>query len=234
MTRWLVIISLVLAGSCAMSHADPANYQRALANVLVHEGGYSNHPNDPGGRTLNGVTQARYDAFRRDHDLPIRQLTPALLKDKTWPQERAAIYRIYYADVIEFDALPRGLDYTTFDYAVHSGHGRAGKVLRCVLVVSMPVDECVRISRTWTITDAIIEALKQADVKHIIREVNDERRRFVRRLSTYAHFGRGWERRIDSVQPISLIMTTGGRADTFGLRPAFGPGKAIDPDEVVP
>ncbi|MBZ9653563.1 glycosyl hydrolase 108 family protein [Phyllobacterium lublinensis] len=38
-----------------------AKFSSALANVLVHEGGYSNHPKDPGGATMWGVTQRVYD-----------------------------------------------------------------------------------------------------------------------------------------------------------------------------
>jgi len=33
------------------------NFERSLALVLQHEGGYVNHPSDPGGRTNLGVTQ---------------------------------------------------------------------------------------------------------------------------------------------------------------------------------
>ncbi len=225
---------LLLLASCVVANTDPRNYDRSLANVLVHEGGYSNHPADPGRATLQGVTQARYDEFRRDHGLATRAITPALLKDKVWPAERDAIYRIYYADEIRFDDLPRGLDYTVFDYAVNSGPGRAGKVLRCVVQVAMAVDDCVRATRAWQVTDPIIEALKQADIKHVIREVNDERRRFVRRLRTYGVFGTGWERRIASVRAISIIMSGGMRADSYGLRPMPGYGKALEEDEVMP
>lgn len=234
MKRAILFAVLLLLACCVVAHSDARNYDRALANVLVHEGGFSNHPADPGKATLQGITQARYDQFREEHGLRTRVLVPGLLKDATWPAERAAIYKVYYADEIRFDELPRGLDYAVFDYAVNSGPGRAGKVLRCVLQVAHPVDECVRISRTWTVTDPIIEALQQADVKHVIREVYDERRRFIRRLSTYKTFGKGWERRLNSGQPIALIMTTGARADSFALRPELGPGKAEEADEVAP
>ena len=32
-----------------------ASYDEALRRVLVHEGGYSNHPSDPGGPTNFGI-----------------------------------------------------------------------------------------------------------------------------------------------------------------------------------
>ncbi|WP_431322213.1 glycosyl hydrolase 108 family protein [Rhizobium sp. YTU87027] len=40
-------------------------FTRSLSKVLVHEGGYSNHPEDPGGATMKGVTQRVYDEYRR-------------------------------------------------------------------------------------------------------------------------------------------------------------------------
>jgi hypothetical protein len=41
------------------------SFPAALAATLQYEGGYSNHPKDPGGATMRGVTQRVYDAWRR-------------------------------------------------------------------------------------------------------------------------------------------------------------------------
>ena len=40
------------------------NFQACLAFTLKYEGGRSNDPHDPGGPTMEGVTQATYDAYR--------------------------------------------------------------------------------------------------------------------------------------------------------------------------
>ncbi len=37
----------------------------SLDKLLVHEGGYVNHPKDPGGPTNKGVTQRVYEAYRK-------------------------------------------------------------------------------------------------------------------------------------------------------------------------
>ena len=39
-------------------------FDTALAFALRWEGGYVNHPADPGGATNKGVTQRAYDAWR--------------------------------------------------------------------------------------------------------------------------------------------------------------------------
>ncbi len=36
------------------------NFKKALKHVLVHEGGWADHPKDPGGATMKGVTLATY------------------------------------------------------------------------------------------------------------------------------------------------------------------------------
>ena len=45
-------------------------FQESLPFILRWEGGYVNHPNDPGGPTNKGVTQKVYDAWRRRQGLP--------------------------------------------------------------------------------------------------------------------------------------------------------------------
>ena len=39
------------------------NFKQSLDMILHHEGGYVNHPSDPGGRTNLGVTQAVYESW---------------------------------------------------------------------------------------------------------------------------------------------------------------------------
>ena len=40
-----------------------STYDDALRRLLVHEGGYSNHPSDPGGPTNFGITIADYRRY---------------------------------------------------------------------------------------------------------------------------------------------------------------------------
>ena len=95
------------------------NFEKCLAITLRWEGGYSNHPDDPGGPTMKGVTQREYDAWRRSQHLatqPVRNISGP---------EIQAIYRTQYWDVMGCDGLPAGYDLCVFDAAVNSGPGRA-------------------------------------------------------------------------------------------------------------
>ena len=44
-------------------------YNHCLEIILHHEGGYVNHPSDPGGETNLGVTKKVYDAYCKKNSL---------------------------------------------------------------------------------------------------------------------------------------------------------------------
>jgi lysozyme family protein len=95
------------------------NFERCLGLTLKWEGGYSNHPDDPGGPTMRGIIQREYDAWRRKQGRrvrPVRQIEENELRD---------IYRIEYWDAMACDELSAGLDLCVFDAAVNSGVSRA-------------------------------------------------------------------------------------------------------------
>ncbi|HET9904975.1 MAG TPA: glycosyl hydrolase 108 family protein [Xanthobacteraceae bacterium] len=165
-------------------------YDEALRRLLAHEGGYSNHPADPGGPTNFGITLADY----RKHAKP--NATAADVRAMT-VDEAKTIYRAHYWDALSCDDLPAGVDYTVFDYGVNSGIGRSGKVLRRVL--GLPDD-------THVVNATVLGALVRRDPKAVVNAICDERLAFLKRLKTWPVFGRGWERRVAEVRAASLRM----------------------------
>lgn len=94
------------------------NFETALKWTLEHEGGWSNHPRDPGGATMFGVTQRVYDAYRNGKGLPtqtVRNITE---------DEKRNIYRTGYWNMVPCGPLSSGVDTLAFDIAVNSGPGR--------------------------------------------------------------------------------------------------------------
>lgn len=148
--------------------------------IIATEGGYVDHPRDPGGATNMGITHKTLAAWRgvavtKDD---VRALTRA---------EALEIYRAQYWNTVRGDDLPAGLDYAVFDYAVNSGPARATKDLQRVLGV--PADGII-----GAIT---LEAIRRAnDIAGLIERLCERRWRFVQSLSTFATFGNGWRRRI--------------------------------------
>lgn len=94
------------------------NLNRCLDIVFKWEGGFVNHPKDPGGPTNRGITLATlsHERGRRATVGDVRNLTQ---------DEAAEIYRKKYWNLIEGDALPAGVDLLAMDIAVNSGTGRA-------------------------------------------------------------------------------------------------------------
>lgn len=178
-----------------------ASYPQVIKCVLAHEGGYTDHPADPGGPTNWGITI--FDA--RKYWKP-----NAVAADvKAMPLSVAqSIYEKRYWDAQRCDDLPAGLDYSVFDYGVNSGIGRSGKVLR--RLVGLP-------DNTSVVTQDVIDAVRQRDPAALIKGMNDERLRFLKALKTWPTFGGGWGRRVAEVRGLSLQMAAaskGGRLET--------------------
>lgn len=173
-------------GGSGLQAADDA-FSRALPLILAHEGGYVNDPQDPGGATNKGVTQATYDGWRAKQGLPaqsVRQITA---------DEVAAIYRRDYWDKVRGDDLPAGVGYAVFDFAVNSGPARAARFLQ--KVVSVPEDGVI-----GPATLAAVNSVAAVSAEPIIDRLCDARLAFLRSLPTFARFGTGWSRRVSEVR----------------------------------
>ena len=179
-----------------------STYDEALRRLLLHEGGYCNHPQDPGGPTNFGITIADYRKY----------IKPGASADDVRAmrlEEAKAIYRSKYWRALRCDELPAGVDDSIFDYGVNSGIGRAGKVLRRVL--GLPDD-------TWVVTDDVIAEVGSHDPRAVIAAINAERIAFLRGLRTWPVFGTGWERRVGDVREFSIHIA--GQALTAPVPPS--------------
>ena len=96
------------------------NFHDSLIMLLKHEGGFVNHPRDPGGMTNLGVTKKVYEEWmgREVSEQEMRDLQPKDVRD---------LYKKNYWDRCKCDDLPSGLDFAVFDWAVNSGTGRSSK-----------------------------------------------------------------------------------------------------------
>ncbi|MGA7489980.1 MAG: glycosyl hydrolase 108 family protein, partial [Xanthobacteraceae bacterium] len=153
-----------------------SSYDEALRRLLVHEGGYSNHPSDPGGPTNWGITIHDYRKYVNPN---------ATAADvRSMPLEAAKkIYRSKYWNAMRCDELAAGVDYAVFDYGVNSGIGRAGKVLRQLVGLG---------ASARGVTDEVIAAVNRREPKGLVDAICDERLEFLQRLRTWPVFGNGW------------------------------------------
>lgn len=172
-----------------------ANFEACLAKLLIHEGGYVNHPSDPGGITNLGVTARVWQEWvgHPVDEKQMRALTPALV---------APLYKRKYWDASKCNDLVSGLDYCVFDVAVNSGVGRAIKLLQSC-VGSTPDGDY------GSITNNLVKKAEQEDPIRLIELYCAKRLEFLESLKTFIIFGKGWSRRVAEVKADSLAMARG-------------------------
>lgn len=170
------------------------NFEHALEAVLAHEGGFVDHPDDPGGATNRGVTFA---VFRRhfpgaDVDA-LRQITE---------EQVAGIYHADYWNACRCDELAAGIDYAVFDQAVNSGPSRSIRWLQ--QAVDAGVD--------GLIGPETIRLANAAPASAVVERMCDERLSFMQSLRggrQWTIFGRGWARRVAEVRLGATALAEG-------------------------
>ena len=154
------------------------NFEHCLEMLLEHEGGFVNHPKDPGGMTNLGVTKAVYDQHlgRESTEAEMRALTP---------KDVGPIYKEKYWDKARCDDLPSGVDWSVFDWGVNSGPSRAVKALQRI----------VGVTADGGVGFYTLRAVGDIEPEIIVEKMYDSRQHFYENLSTFPTFGKGWTRR---------------------------------------
>lgn len=168
-------------------------FDRVMPDVFTHEGGYVDHPKDPGGATNHGITHKTLAAWRG------KPVTKADVRNLS-RAEAALIYRAQYWRPIRGDELPAGLDYALFDFAINSGPARAVKTLQ--RIVGVPADGIM-----GAIT---LDAVSKRSPADLINALCDARLAFLKGLKGWPTFGKGWGRRVAEVRAKALALSSGG------------------------
>lgn len=151
------------------------SFDTAFHELLGHEGGYSNHPNDPGGETMWGVTRrvARENGYTGE----MREMPAEVAK---------RIYRKDYWDPVRADELPDVIRYAVFDAAVNSGVRQSIRWLQTA----------VGAKSDGIIGPQTLSMTQKVDPEVTLRKMLAVRLRFMTNLNTWGSFGKGWARRI--------------------------------------
>lgn len=148
-----------------------SRFQAYMSRVLAHEGGYVNHPDDPGGETNWGIAKRSYP------NVDIRALTR---------DQAIEIYRRDFWNRVRGDELPPAFAFQALDAAVNHGIGNAVRWMQTAAGVAPD-------GHFGPITLAAVKAMNPSD---LVLRFLAERLSFYTRLSTFNTFGRGWTRRI--------------------------------------
>ena len=109
-----------------------SRFDICLDEVLRQEGGYVDHPADPGGATNMGITHKTLARWRKVS--PWWKLPKAEIRDLKRAEARDIYRRLYWLP-LHAEEMPAGLDLAMFDFAVNSGPSRATKALQAVVGV---------------------------------------------------------------------------------------------------
>jgi lysozyme family protein len=169
------------------------NFRDCLELVLKHEGGFVNHPKDPGGMTNLGVTKKVWEEWigHEVDEKAMRALTPAIV---------APMYEMKYWRTSYCEKLPRGLDLLVFSMAVNAGSGRSVKLLQ----------DAIGVVADGVIGPRTMARINEANVETLIDKFSEARRQFYRGLKTFPVFGKGWLSRTDSERLEALDMAKNG------------------------
>lgn len=184
-----------------------SNFDHCLRLVLAHEGRWADHPKDPGGATMKGVTLATYRKYRPGATkAQLRAISDADL---------AMIYRDGYWNKVKGDDLPAGLDLVAFDAAVNSGPGRGARWLQ----------EALGVNPDGVIGPKTIAAAKDAHKEAVIDRACSIRLNWLRTLPHWPTFGKGWSRRVEGVRADAKAMA----ADHVTAPPAAPAAPDVNP-----
>lgn len=166
-----------------------SNFDKVLLQVLKHEGGWSDHPRDPGGATMKGVTLAVFRRFYGDESSKddLRGITNQQLEN---------IYRTDYWDRCWCDELPNGIDLAVFDTAVNSGPSRSIRFIQ----------EAVNTDVDGAIGPNTLAKILSDEPEKIINGMLDQRLKFLQSLTTWDTFGKGWGRRVQELRHSCLLL----------------------------
>ena len=161
------------------------NFDECLKMLLHHEGGYVNHPSDPGGETNLGVTKKVYQEWGGTKDM----------KDLT-VEDVAPIYKKEYWDRCKCDDLESGVDWVVFDWAVNSGTGRSAKAIQKICGAA----------QDGAIGPKTLALIGKQNTQYVIEEFGKIRQDFYESLKTFDTFGKGWTRRNKETTEKALEM----------------------------
>lgn len=165
------------------------NFDTCFELLLAHEGGFVDHPKDPGGMTNLGVTKRAFEKWVGNEvsEHIMRNLTPKSVKP---------FYIDLYWRPIKGDDLPVGVDWSVFDWGVNSGPARAAKALQSI--IGATADGIIG-TRT-------LKQLAKFDPKQIVVDMYAIRKQFYKKLSGFQHFGNGWTRRNEETMQQAIEM----------------------------
>jgi len=170
------------------------NFDQCLQLVLGAEGGFGNHPRDPGGATNFGITLETLRSWRKSKS-PNAETTIDDVRNLTIA-EATEIYRTNYWNLLRCGDLPGGIDLLVFDFGVNAGPGTSAAALQKVIGAE----------QDGSIGPLTLHAVSAIDRLRVIRDFSARRLELYRTFRNFDVFGTGWTNRTNSMEQAALRM----------------------------
>ncbi len=215
------IMDELMAGPVADVRDEYQRFKQCHDVMRVHEGGFVDHPNDPGGATNQGVTQRTYDTYREKQGLPrqsVRNITE---------HEVEQIYFEGYWRAGHCHRMPDAASaLTLFDACVNHGLKPAMRfVQRGAGLPPAAVD--------GVFGPQTLAAIENTATPLLVDRSLDARWAFYEKIMgrnpDLEAFRRGWKNRVDSMRRITTSWLTGQESGLARL-PDLNPGDIAEPD----
>jgi lysozyme family protein len=156
---------------------EKLTFDQIFERCMGHEGGYVNHPNDPGGETIWGITiaTARANGYTGSMRYMKRDQAKEIYRKAYWERAKCAQYN-------------SAIGFQMFDAAVNHGIGNAIRILQ----------RAVDVADDGAIGKITLGAINEKSLDDVLVLFNAERLEFYAKLQTFPTFGRGWTRRVAS------------------------------------
>lgn len=151
------------------------NFDTAFDKLLGHEGGYSDHPDDTGGKTMWGITEAvaRRVGYRGEmRDMPV-ELAKQIARREYW-------------DTVRADLVPDAVRFDLFDAAYNSGPTQAVKWLQ----------RAVYVEADGVFGPKTLMGVQTYNPQAVAARFNGHRLDTLNDLGNWKSFGRGWAQRV--------------------------------------
>lgn len=196
-----------------------ANIKEFAPKLLVHEGGFVNHPKDPGGATMKGVTLKAYTDYRKRKGLLSTTVEDLKrISDDEWTD----ILKYGYWDKIKADDIKnQSIAEISVDWIYNSGPGMVRNIQRILGITA----DGIAGPKT-------VEAINNSPQKELFDKIWKARKDWydgiVKRAPDKGVFYRGWINRLNSFKFEEVKITLPRfielrdlKGDVYCINPAY-------------
>lgn len=197
-------------------------YDAILTKVFELEGGYVNHPSDPGGPTNMGITLDTLAKWRGT------KVTANDVRKLTF-REAANIYQKNYFDAVNAGLMPAAVACHVFNTAVLSGTKRGGEIVQKALV---QLGENVEID--GIVGQETLGAILRVDDVDLAEVHNQKYLKYLKRLPHWNKFGRGWTNRMKKVNSLAQDLAQSSSENVAAYLPKVDPSDDANKTREIP